>query len=160
MKRRLSALFLAFSLTLALAACNAPSIAALRGGVAGFSPLVQLLVSQGKISTDKAAIYTADANRIVDGFSALTTDWDAAKTKGDKAVAIGRFANTLAPITADFGRVPQLATAMAILNTTVAVIAGFYSGAPAASPNAPRDEKALDEYIKSQSAKLKVALKG
>jgi len=145
-------------LTILLTACGAPSIAALRGTIAGFAPLVAVLVSQGKISPEKAAIYTADANKLADAFGVLSANFKGTNT--DKAEALRVFANTVAPISTDFGRVPQLAIAMAILNTTISVIEAFYSPTtvPGVSAGVPRTEKDLKGYIDRQKRALQTAL--
>lgn len=154
--KRLSVLPLV--LVVLLTACGAPSIAILKGTIAGFAPLVQVLVSQGKIKPEKAALYVADANKLADAFGVLSTNFTGSNVQ--KAEAIRAFANTVAPITADFGNVSQLAIAMAILNSTISVIEAFYSPSPVpgASASRPKTEKELNAFIQRKNQELKVAL--
>lgn len=141
-----------------LVACGAPSISILKGTIAGFAPLVQVLVSQGKIKPDKAALYVADANKLADAFGVLATNFTGSNVQ--KAEAIRAFANTVAPITTDFAKVDQLALAIAILNSTISVIEAFYSPSPVpgASAGGVHSEKDLQAFINRKNAELKAAL--
>lgn len=165
-KRNIGMLLIAVLLVPLTACDGGPSIAALKSAVAGFAPLVSILISQGKIPQDKAAAYTKDANDLLDAVGVLQTDWKAATTKSDKAIAIQKFANATAAVVArgDFGTIPQLADAMAILNGIIAIVSAFYggnAGPPGAAPPGavPHSEKDLDAYVKAQSEKLKQSLK-
>lgn len=146
-----------------LASCGAPSVTILKGIVAGFQGLVAYEISQGHISAAKAATYTADANLLIDDYGQLSTAFSAAKTGAEKAAAIGVFVNQVLPIANDFAKIPRLAEAMVILNTTLAVVEAFYGGgAPKLAHgqvvHKPQSEKELKAFLDQQTKVLKAAL--
>jgi hypothetical protein len=156
-KQRIAALILTSTMALMLIACGLP-IAPLKAAIAAFTPVIQILVDQHKITPAQRDIYTADTNKLLDAFGVLAGDFNAAKTKVDKFEAVRKFANTVSPIVGDFANVPQLGTAVVILNATISTVEAFYSSAPAASPTAPKTERELADYVKKQSAAMKAVL--
>jgi len=151
----------AMSLTVVLAACG-PDITLLRTGIAAVQPAVEYAIQKGVISQARAQLYRDDASKLLNGYEALTVAWKAAGSKAAKLSAVQTFANsTLAPIAGDFTKVPQLAEAMLILNTTISVLEAFYGGAaPSLTAGRPRlaSEADVKTYLKEQNAKLTAAL--
>lgn len=144
-----------------LLACGGPSPAVLKGAVAAFVPFIAFEIQRGHITPEKAKLYTDDANALIDHFEQLTTAWATAKTKPEKATAIGDFVNQVVPIVNDFAKLPQLQTALLIFNTSLAVLQAFYSGAPQTRDSrarVPKTEKELKDYLEAQSKALKAAL--
>lgn len=145
-----------------LASACGPDITLLRTGIAAVQPAVEYAIQKGVISPARAQLYRDDSTKLLNGYEALTVAWKAAGSKSAKLSAVQTFANsTLAPIAGDFTKVPQLAEAMLILNTTIAVLEGFYGGArPSLTAGRPRlaSEGDVKAYLKEQNEKLKAAL--
>jgi len=160
MTRKLTAASLAtliWTMSVFTVACGIP-IAPLKSAITAFTPVIQILVDQHKITPAQRDAYTADTNKLLDAFGVLESDFNIAKTKVDKFEAVRKFANTVTPIVGDFANVPQLGTAGIILNATISTVEAFYSSAPAASPNAPKTERELADYVKKQSAAMQAVL--
>jgi hypothetical protein len=143
-------------------ACG-PTPAVLRVGIQAVTPAVEYAISKGLITRERADLYRGDATKLLNGYDVLVAAWNVAPNKAAKLAAAQTFANsTLAPIASDFTKVPQLAEAMLILNTAVAVIEAFYSGdGPALAPGAPaipKTEREMERYLKQQNEALKLAL--
>lgn len=142
-------------------ACG-PDITLLRTGIAAVQPAVEYAIQKGIIKPERAKLYRDDGVKLLDGYEALTVAWKAAGSKSAKLSAVQTFANsTLAPIASDFTKVPQLAEAMLILNTTIAVLEAFYGGArPSLTAGRPRlaNEGDVKAYLREQNKKLKAAL--
>lgn len=143
-------------------ACG-PDITLLRTGIAAVQPAVEYAIQKGVISQARAQLYRDDATKLLNGYEALTVAWKAAGSKSAKLSAVQTFANgTLGPIANDFTKVPQLAEAMLILNTTISVLEAFYGGGAPSVTAAGRPRLASEgdvkAYLKEQNRRLEAAL--
>lgn len=161
-KRTILAPSLAVMITI-MTACG-PSPLQLKSTIAGFAPLVAYEITQGRISPEKAKLYTDDANLLADDFGVFATEWDGAKNGVGKAAAAAEFVANIAGISADFAKIPHLALAMVTLNTIVGVLQAYYGGTPTGRPtlaartNMPTSAAELKKYVDEQAKKLKQQL--
>lgn len=155
MYKRITSIFL---LAVLLTACGGIDklVTSLRMALVGGAPLVDFLVSQGKISQAKADALKTDFGDAITVVSALGDDLDAAGNDKIKQLAAAQKAEQawLAIYgRGDFGANPQLFTVATIANGIFSSILTYFGGGPPQLTDKP-SENTIKAQIDSLKAEI------